>query len=177
MGKSEIAILCMIILGGIGLMLLILGLSFFFAQKKKVARCTGSVIGNVVKHCFHGDGRMFPVVEYQVEGQIYTVKRQYRGIITKTRVSPQKIYEDKGAYVTEKDYLFVPLSAITNLKAMAQDIWPIGNEMLVYYNPLCPKQAYAERIPANPSLKAVVFICTGIGVILVSAIAAFLMML
>lgn len=177
MEQGEKAILCLIIVGTIGLLLLILGFLFLMMQKRKGAGCASSVIGNVVKHCFPGEGRMFPVVQYQVEGQIYTVKRRYRGIITKTRVSPKKIYEEKGVYVTEKDYLFIPMSAITNLKAKAQELWPIGSEMLVYYNPLSPKQAYAEKIPEKPSIESIVLICTGIGVTMLSAIAAFLMIL
>ena len=47
------------------------------------------------------------MIEYEVEGQMYTVARKFRGIITKTRISPGKLYEDSGAYVTEKDYLYI----------------------------------------------------------------------
>ena len=107
----------------------------------------------------------------------YTVHRRYRGYITKKRVSPKAIYKDKGAYVTEKDYLYVPMSAITNRRAMAQELWPLESQMLIYYNPLCPKQAYAEKIPTKPPAETGIFLCTGIGILVLSAIAAFLIRL
>lgn len=173
--KERIGVLCMILLGGIGVIFILLGIILSFRQKKKIKKCTSSVQGTVAEHRFPGEGKMFPVIKYQVDG--YTVHRRYRGYITKKRVSPKAIYKDKGAYVTEKDYLYVPMSAITNRRAMAQELWPLESQMLIYYNPLCPKQAYAEKIPTKPPAETGIFLCTGIGILVLSAIAVFLIRL
>lgn len=174
MGKEQAAVLCISIIGGIGVLFAIAGIILAFRQKKKIAGCTGATMGWVVRHCFPGSGRMYPVVEYQAEGKTYTVARRFRGRISKSKVTPRKLYEETGAYVTDSDYLYVPMSAITNLKAMAQQLWPIRSQMTVYYNPLRPKQAYAERIPTKKPIEAIVFFGVGIGMVVFSFLIAFL---
>ncbi|MCB6891363.1 DUF3592 domain-containing protein [[Clostridium] scindens] len=165
--------LAILIIGGLGALLLVIGIGIAAAQKNKIRHCTKMTAGRVIRHRYHGDGRVNPMIEYEVEGQMYTVARKFRGIITKTRISPGKLYEDSGAYVTEKDYLYIPRSAVTNIRQMAQDLWPIGSSINVYYNPLRPKEAYAEKIPAQPPAETRVFAGAGIGLVILSFIIAF----
>ncbi len=167
---DNIIFLLWITLGSIGLALIIAGLAIDIAQKSKVKKCTGSVTGHVIRHSFPGEGRMFPVVEYQAGGKTYTVKRKFRGIVTKKKIAPGKIHEDKGAFVSEEDVLHVPMSAVTNLRAMAEELWPVGSEMLVYYNPAKPKQAYAEKLPEHRPVEVTVFVATGLGIILFTVV-------
>lgn len=174
MEKEQAAALCVFMIGGVGALLAVIGILLAFRQKRKIRNCTSYTTGWVVRHCFPGGGRMYPMVEYQVGGKIYQVSRKFRGLISKSKVTPKKLYEETGAYVTANDYLFVPVSAITNLKAMAQQLWPIKSQMAVYYNPLCPKQAYAERIPTKKPMEAIVFFWAGIGLFAVSFFIAFL---
>lgn len=161
------------IIGGLGIILLVIGVAIGAVQKSKIRHCTEVISGRVIRHRYRGGGRMNPVVEYEVEGQIYTVVRTFRGIITKTRISPGNLYEDGGAYVTEKDYLYIPMSAVTNIRQMAQDLWPIGSSIAVYYNPSHPGQAFAEKKPVRLPAETSIFTATGIGLLILSAIIAF----
>lgn len=165
--------LAILIIGGLGVLLLVIGIGIAAAQKSKTRHCTKMTAGRVIRHRYRGDGRVNPMIEYEVEGQMYTVDRKFRGIITKTRISQGKFYEDGGAYVTEKDDLYIPRSAVTNIRQMAQDLWPIGSSVTVYYNPLRPKEAYAEKIPAQPPAETRIFAGAGIGLMILSVIIAF----
>lgn len=168
MEDSQLVLLLIIIMSGMGVVLILLGFCFLFSQRKKVKCCKSAVTGRITRHCFLGGGRMYPVVTYQVAEHTYTVARKFRGYITKSGMGARNIYKDKGAYVTKKDYLLIPMGAVTNLKAMAQELWPIGSEMTVYFNPLHPKQAYAEKMPKGVSVETIVFLSTGIAFLLFS---------
>lgn len=69
------------------------------------------------------------------------------------------------------------MSAITNFRKMAEELWPIGSDMVVYYNPDSPKCAYAEKLPSAMSFVSIMFIGMGIFTILLSFFIAFLMTL
>jgi len=71
----------------------------------------------------------------------------------------------------------VPRSAITNFRKMAEELWPIGSEMVVYYNPAAPKCAYAEKLPSAMAFVSIMFIGMGIFTILLSFFVAFLITL
>lgn len=174
MSNEKIALIELLTVGGSGGMLLVAGLLIYILQRGKCRCCTGSTIGYIVKHKYSGGGRMNPVVSYFVDGKEYFVKRNFKGIVTTKKISPSHIYVNDGAYVSDKDYLHVPMSAVTNIREMANKLWPIGNEMKVFYNPEKPKQAYAERIPEGMSLESVVFVFSGIFVIILSVLLYFL---
>ena len=115
-------------------------------------------------------GRMRPVTEYQVGGRSYKAARHFRGYVVKSRNFGKNIYRGKGAYVSEKDYVHVTLGRITNLRAMAEELWPLGSEMTVYYNPDNPKQAFVERLPVKAAVEGIIFIWTGAGIMLLSVL-------
>ncbi len=168
MKNEQIALMELLTVGGLGFLLLAAGLIGYILRRRKGRHCTGSTVGNVVKHKYAGEGRMNPIIRYCVDGREYSVKRNFNGIVTTKKVSPSHLYVEKGAYVSDRDYLHVPMSAVTNCREMANALWPIGSEMKVFYNPENPKQAYAERIPKGMSLASVVFIGSGIFVMLLS---------
>ena len=117
---------------------------------------------------------MRPVTEYQVGGRSYKAARHFRGYVVKSRNFGKNIYRGKGAYVSEKDYVHVTLGRITNLRAMAEELWPLGSEMTVYYNPDNPKQAFVERLPVKAAVDGIIFIWTGAGIMLLSVLMTFL---
>lgn len=172
MGNMQIALLELLSAGGLGAALIITGVVLQYSKKTNSEKCTHLTTGHIVKHILNSNGNIKPVVEYQVNGKIYTVVRRFRGIITRTNVSLNNLYVTKGAYVTDKDYLYVPIGTITNMKQMAQDLWPIGSEMTVYYNPSFPEQAYAEKKPFGTSLLVILFYILGIVILLISVIIA-----
>ena len=65
--------LAILIIGGLGALLLVIGIGIAAAQKNKIRHCTKMTAGRVIRHRYHGDGRVNPMIEYEVEGQMYTV--------------------------------------------------------------------------------------------------------
>ncbi|MGN0659694.1 MAG: hypothetical protein ACI4LA_08805 [Emergencia sp.] len=51
--------------------------------------------------------------------------------MTTKKVSPGHLCSDSVAFVSDRDYLHVPMSAVTDLRKMAEELWPIGSEMAV----------------------------------------------
>ena len=174
MTDIQIAILEIATVGGTGLLIGIIGIAVWIAQKRKTARCTEKTAGQVIRHRFRGGGRMEPVIGYRVDGQEYVTVRTFRGIITKTNVTPRNVYTDQGAYVSEKDWLVVPMSAVTNLKKMAEDLWPTGSRMTVWYDPERPGKAFAQKKPDKAPAVSMIFIAVGTFMILLSLGAGYL---
>lgn len=170
MSDQQLIWLMMASVGGTGLGLVITAGILYFLRKRKIKKCCAITTGSIVKHNYRGGGRMFPVVEYCVDGTEYSVKRRFAGIVTEQKISPSSLYADHGAYVSKRDFLHVPMSAVTNLRTMADTLWPIGGEMQVFYNPMNPKQAYAERIPNKYSFEMIVFSIAGAAVILLAVL-------
>ena len=177
MSDGQVILLEISLVGGGGLLLTIAGILIRIFEKKKSGKCGASVVGHVIDYKYNGNGGIFPVVSYEVDGNSYTIIRRFRGIITKTKITPTKFHQDSGAYVNRNDYLVVPMSAITNFRKMAEELWPIGSEMVVYYNPDSPKCAYAEKLPSAMSFVSIMFIGMGIFTILLSFFGAFLITL
>ncbi len=177
MTDSQVILLEIFLVGGVGLLLVVAGVFIRIFEKKKSRKCSASVVGHVIDYKYHGNGGVFPVVSYEVDGNSYTVIRKFRGVITKTKITPTKFHQNSGAYISCKDYLVVPMSAITNFRKMAEELWPIGSDMVVYYNPDSPKCAYAEKLPSAMSFVSIMFIGMGIFTILLSFFIAFLMTL
>lgn len=69
--------------------------------------CTEKTEGTVVRHKYYGEGRIFPEVEYTVQGVLYKTKKKFRGI-NYTFVSGVPIKPPKAAlYEDDKGYLHV----------------------------------------------------------------------
>ena len=158
MTDIQIAVLEIAMVGGTGLLIGIIGIAVWFAQKRKTARCTEKTEGQVIRHRFRGGGRMEPVIGYRADGREYETVRTFRG----------NVYADQGAYVSEKDWLVVPMSAVTNLKKMAEDLWPTGSRMTVWYDPARPEKAFAQKKPDRAPAVSVIFMSVGAFMILLS---------
>lgn len=177
MSDGQIILLEISLVGGVGFLLAIAGIFIRIFEKKKSRKCSESVVGQVIDYKYNGDGGVFPVVSYEVDGNTYTVIRRFRGVITKTIITPTHFHQDSGAYVNRNDYLVVPRSAITSFRKMAEELWPIGSDMVVYYNPDSPKCAYAEKLPSAMSFVSIMFIGFGVFTLFFSFFIAFLMTL
>lgn len=168
MTDIQIAVLEIATVGGTGFLIAIIGIIVWVVQKRKAGRCTEKTMGQVVRHMFRGGGRMAPVVEYRADGKVYETVRTFRGIITKTKVTPRNVYSDQGAYVSKNDWLVIPMSAATNLKKMAEDLWPSGSRMAVWYDPDKPDKAFAQKKPDRAPAVSVIFIAAGVFMMLLS---------
>ena len=84
MTTSQISLLALILVGGIGILLIGVSALMKAAARKKAKACTAVTMGTVIDHRFMGEGRMYPVLEYAVDGTQYRAKKQFRGIMTKS---------------------------------------------------------------------------------------------
>lgn len=164
--QRGVALLAFLLMGGVGFLLILTGGILVFLQKRKTKACTSVTMGYVVDHRFPGDGRMYPIVEYQAAGHVYRAARRFRGYITTSRTTQKHKELGRQAYVSEKDYVHVVLGRVANVRAMAEDLWPLGSPVTVYYDPDRPSRAYVEKMPEKAPATSVVFLWVGIGVIL-----------
>lgn len=143
MTTSQISLLALILVGGIGILLIGAGMLMKAAARKKAKTCTAVTMGTVIDHRFMGEGRMYPVLEYTVNGTQYRATKQFRGIKTKSLsglpIRAQAAYEDP------KGWLHVQTGPIARLDTLAEQLWLLGSQMTVYYNPSNPGKSYVER--------------------------------
>lgn len=71
---SQISLLALILVGGIGILLIGVSALMKAAARKKAKACTAVTMGTVIDHRFMGEGRMYPVLEYAVDGTQYRAK-------------------------------------------------------------------------------------------------------
>lgn len=84
MTTSQISLLALISVGGIGILLIGMSTLMKAAARRKAKACTAMIMGTVIDHRFMGEGRMYPVLEYTVDGTRYHVRKQFRGVKTKS---------------------------------------------------------------------------------------------
>lgn len=175
MSEIEIAWLELITVGGLGAILVLLGVIINITVKRRNQLCTKQTDGIVKQYGFPGNERMYPIVEYFVNGTCYKTKKKFRGVKT-TKISGLSIPVKSKAYEDEKGWLHVKIGAIANLRELAEQLWPIDSKMTVYYNPNNPKNCYIDR-PISKSFATMMFIITGMATILLSVLLFFLIQL
>lgn len=175
MTEIQIAWLELIIMGSSGIILALSGVIIAMLVKKQNQSCTEKTEGIVKKYGFPGDGKIYPVVEYYVNGSCYKTKKKFNGVISK-RISGFPISMKAKAYEDEKGCLHVTLGSIANLRQLAEELWPIGSRMTVYYNPNNPKCSYADR-PLTKNMVFSVFISAGVVMVLSGVLVFFLIQL
>ncbi len=173
MSELQIAWLELGTVGGLGLILVLIGIMIRVLAKKKNSSCTDKTKGVVIKYGFPGEGRMYPVVEYTVDGKQYRVKKKFRGTIVK-RISGFPVDVQAKAYEDEKERLHIKIGPIADLYRLAEQLWPIHSEMTVYYNPENPKKSYVER-PVTADFSSAMFVIMGLATIALSVVIFFLM--
>lgn len=175
MTEIQIAWLELMTVGGLGVILVLLGVTFNIIVKRQNQLCTKQTDGSVKQYGFPGNGRVYPIVEYFVNGTCYKTKKKFRGIKT-TQISGVPVPVKSEVYEDEKGWLHVKTGFIANLRQLAEQLWPINSKMTVYYNPNNPKKCYVDR-PISKSFTSMMFIIMGIVTILLSVLVFFLMQL
>jgi len=173
MSKIQIAWLEWMTVGGIGGVLILAGMAIHLVQKRKNQSCTQQTKGRVVQYGFPGDGRMYPIVEYAVDGICYRARKEFRGIITK-KLSGFPVGVQAKAYEDEKGWLHIQRGAIADVRLLAETLWPMGSQMTVYYDPNDPKRSYVDR-PISGGFVSVMFVIMGTAAIALGGLTFFLM--
>ena len=171
MAQQQIALLELVFVGGLGAILFITGILIRVFTHRKNSRCTSETIGRVIRHSFMGDGRMTPVVEYEVGGAKYTCKKRFAGTkkVHSTRLDEPEAWED------EKGYLHVRTGIMSNMRQLAQTLWPVGSEMEVYYDPDDPGTSYVGA-PVDNAVLSRVFLIAGAGIVVLGILLYFLIL-
>ena len=144
MTTSQISLLALISVGGIGILFIGASMLMKAAARRKAKACTAMIMGTVIDHRFMGEGRMYPVLEYTVDGTQYRAKKQFRGIKTKS-MSGHPVRTQAVAHEDAKGWLHVWTGPIARLSTLAEQLWPLGSQMTVHYNPSNPDISYVER--------------------------------
>ena len=171
MAQQQIALLELAFVGGLGAILFITGILIKVLTERKNSRCTSKTVGKVIRHSFMGDGRITPVVEYEVGGARYTCRKRFNGIIKvhSTRLDEPDAWED------EKGYLHVRTGILSNMRQLAQTLWPVGSEMEVYYDPDDSGTSYVGA-PVDNAVLGRVFLITGAGIVALGILLYFLIL-
>ena len=175
MSKIQIAWLGFLLVGGVGVLFIFSGVMITLVTRKQTKQCTKKIEGTVVQYQFPGGGSMNPIVEYVVDGNRYTAKKKFRGILTK-RISGLFVHVASGVYEDEKGWLHIKIGPLANLRQLAEQLWPIGSKMTVYYNPDNPEKCYVER-PFSGGFTSTMFIVMGLVTISLSVLVFFLIQL
>lgn len=157
MSNSIIAILELGIIGGLGIIFLVIALFIKTSSKNKISQCNKLTEGIIVKHKYPGDSRVIPIVEYTVDGKVYRTEKKYNGFKKVRYPLPMKsdFWED------ENGYLCVKIGLAVNIRKIANNVWPIGSTVKVFYSPSNPKINYVDR-PINNGLLINIFLISGV---------------
>lgn len=157
MSNSFIAMLELGIISGLGIIFVGVALFIKVTSNNKILRCTELTEGIIIKHRFPGDSRVIPVVEYIVNDKVYHTEKKYNGYKKVRYPLPMQsdFWED------EKGYLCVKIGLAANIRKIANDMWPIGSTVKVFYSPNNPKNNYVDR-PIHNELVRTIFLISGI---------------
>ncbi len=144
MTTSQISLLALILVGGIGILLIGVSALMKAAARRKAKACTAVTTGTVIDYRFTGEGRMCPVLEYTVDGARYHVRKQFRGVKT-VHLSGLPVRTQTAAYEDAKGWLHVKMGPVAHLSTLAEELWPLGSQMTVHYDPGNPDKSYVER--------------------------------
>lgn len=175
MSEIQLAWLEVLTVGGPGVIMILSGVISRHYMKKRNNACTEQVDGIVKKHVFPGNGRMYPIVEYCVNGTYYKTEKKFYGFKT-VRASGLPVHVQEDAYEDEKGWLCVKMGPIANLRQLAEQLWPIGSKMTVFYDPNKPKKCYVDR-PISKNFFTMMITLGGGLLILMSILVFFLMQL
>ncbi len=168
MTEFQIALCALFSIESIGILLIFVGFLVGWITKRRSESCTMQTNGTVTRYLFMGGGNMSPVVEYQVDGIIYTTRKKYNAIKSVSITGlPNTIQAD--VWEDDKGYLCIKRGSFVNYKDIASQLWPLGHQMRVYYNPDRPKINYVERPITNRFITIIYVIagcaCIGVGIL------------
>lgn len=129
---------------------------FLSYKKRKIeVKCTEKTSGKIIRYSrMLYNNISLPVVEYSVNNVSYeVVGPKFKGSIIKTISNPfNNVKSEIESNLTTRDNLPEVLklnikenAIISITKSPLFDLYPIGSEVEVYYNPNKPKMAYVQR--------------------------------
>ncbi len=139
----------------------------------KKAKCTRIATGKVVKYKYGGTKQnqsIAPLAEFSVDGKKYKAYRHYKTVSSvKVHAEDMEAASKKEPYAILENGTFcsrtvmvkqgdVDFSVVKSLKDWAKEIWPIGSDVKVVYNPENPKQAYVEPMMLNTSFPIILMV-------------------
>lgn len=141
----DIRMLLTIILGSVILIFLIVAYFLYRRDQKIRNESTEKTKGKVVQYSWQSSRA--PVVEYIVDGKNYK-KALYYSYVSyfSTPLSSPKVSAREDLLDTK---LRLRGNTRVSLNTLMYDHFPLGSEMMVYYNPKQPKLAYVERYAPN----------------------------
>lgn len=138
-----------ILLGLGGMVLLILAFALGWKYMVQEKRCTAKASGTVFRYAYgsKNGGVRLPVVRYTVDGREYKVTGpQYKAYVSVSKTSPtaentQEYSEDNQVFkVRNTNNSFVGI-----VKNPMSELYPLGSQIDVFYDPQKPKLAYVLR--------------------------------
>lgn len=146
------------------LLLLAVGIVIFVLEKKKKESCTERTDGAMADYHFTS-GAPCLVTEYTVNGISYRKKKSFRGVIS---VQTSGGSGKNQVYVDKNDVVHIHCGAFIDMRRFAQELYPMGSLLAVWYDPANPHRAYVGKIPEKRSVTGIVFLRSGIGLVLLS---------
>lgn len=148
MVAMQMAYLELALMSGYGLVMILAGVLVFVITKKRNASCTSKTEGRVIGHKFLRVG-MNPVVLFRVDGQSLKTIRRFNAVYTKKYYRlPSSPWEPELQEDTRGN-LHIRTGSLGRMKALAEELWPIGSSMTVFYNPKNPKVNFVDRPTSN----------------------------
>lgn len=173
--ELQIAYLELAIVGGLGALLVIAGITARALTKRANDSCTASTAGTVVGHRYAGEGRLYPIVRYEVGGKSYQTKKKFNGVKL-VQVTGLPITMQSEAHEDERGWLHVKLGPMVNVRELAEQLWPINSGATVYYDPAKPQRSYVDR-PVSSSFACAMLAIAGLATIIVGVLVFFLIQL
>ncbi len=159
----DIHMLLTLIFGSVMFIFLVIAYLLYRRDQKIKNDCTEKTKGKVVQYSWQSSRA--PVVEYVVDGVAYK-KALYYSYISHfhTPFSSPKVRAKDNLLDTK---LRLRGNTMVSLYTLMRDHFPIGSEMIVYYNPKQPKLAYVERYAPNYFWKIFLGLCGIFSVIII----------
>ena len=176
MTDPQIAQLSLAALGGVGAIIVIAGIVARILMRRANDSCTARTTGTIVRHRFNGEGVMYPIVQYAVDGKRYQTKKRFRGVKT-SQVSGLSAPMRSEAYEDERGWLHVKSGPVASMGDLAEQLlWPLGSEVTVHYDPAKPQRSYVDR-PLSSTFACTMCTIMGLAIIAMGALVFFLMQL
>ncbi|WP_124057930.1 hypothetical protein [Vaginisenegalia massiliensis] len=169
--ENKQVLISLLLSASLGIICILAGVLIRKITDKKNRSCSKQAIGHVVKYDFPGDVKMYPVVEFEAEGQTFLTKKKFNSVKSLSIGFPLSI--ESKAYEDAKGNLCVKTGPIANLRNLSEKLWPLGKEMIVYYNPQNPTINYVERPLTNKFLTAA-FNIAGMSIIFLTVVLYFI---
>ena len=85
--------------------------------------------------------------------------------------------ENDSFYILDDTFYINTVGFYHNYRTLAEEKWPLGTELPVFYNPKNPKQGFVEKVITISKIVGIVLLCTGVGLIILSFISYILLSL